>query len=466
MTNSVWIAVSRHEGDITLVEDKLAYRSINLSRSRSFQQSPTFIAFVGKKAKAAALKHIFADLDEAIPIEPHGQIRLLSDPRTREDDSPVVYVDCELHNQAPSELRPHGREGAETRRRLAWTELLEAQPKADQRASLGHRLYTRVLAPFMSVFCFFAADMGGLRGVSEAIAEQAAMNSSPDLPQAALPRVLVVFPTASTAFDAEVWETKFVDMIIEAMIQYNSIAFRAREQAHDHLYACFQDIRILGVTPNSTVTARLKVLRARLQLQAGAARAARVSHQRLFLFGHFKALISAALDIFASDAQDSLQLAKATRILAPLSPEFPIHITELMAQLPRETSLWDLAVPLVASTLLLDSCPPGMHRRSSLSRNFRRPSTDLCAASLSTFTCFPGILPSALLYGYLWIHQSSVHPEHVCGVGQGRVRAASKHNGGGLSTLAPLQIYIGAGYEQYTPNSPFSRATELVSAVL
>ncbi len=160
MTNSVWIAVSRHEGDITLVEDKQAYRSINLPRSRSFQQSPTFIAFVGKKAKAAALKQIFADLDEAIPIDPHGQIRLLSDPRTREDDSPVIYVDCELHNQSPLDLRPRGHEGAETRRRLAWTELLEAQPKLEQRASLGHRLYARVLAPFMSVFCFFAADMG------------------------------------------------------------------------------------------------------------------------------------------------------------------------------------------------------------------------------------------------------------------------------------------------------------------
>ncbi len=240
MSNSVWITVSRHEGDITLVEHKQAYRSINLPRTRSFQQSPTLIAFVGKKAKAAALKQIFADLNEAIPIEPHGQIRLLSDPRTREDGSPLVYVDCELHNQSPTDLRPQGHEGEETRRRLAWTDFLEAQPKAEQRASLGYRLYARVLAPFISVFCFFAADMGGLRGVSEAIAEQSAMILSPDFPQAALPRVLVVFPTASTAFDAEVWETKFVDMIVEVMIQYDPIAFRAREQALTHLYACFK----------------------------------------------------------------------------------------------------------------------------------------------------------------------------------------------------------------------------------
>ncbi len=438
MTN-VWIAVSRHEGDITLVEDKQAYRSIKLPRGRSFQQSPTFIAFVGKKAKAAALKQIFADLDEAIPIDPHGQIRLFSDPRTREDDSPVVYVDCELHNQSPLDLRPRGHEGAETRRRLAWTELLESQPKSERRASLGHRLYARVLAPFMSVFCFFAADMGGLRGVSEAIAEQSAMNSSPDFPQAALPRVLVVFSTTSTAFDAEVWETKFVDMIIEVMIQYNSSAFKAREQAHTHLYACFQDIRILAVIPNSTVTVRLKRLQARLQLQTGAAQAARVSHQRLFLFGHFKALMTAALDVFASDAQESLQLAKATRIHAPVSPEFPIHITELLVQLPRETSLWELAVPLVASTLLLDSCPPGMHRMSFPLRIFRRPNTDQRVASISTVTCFRGVLSSALLYSYLWIHQSSIHAEYVCGVGQGRVRAASKHNSVGLQTLLRLR---------------------------
>ncbi|KAL5328021.1 hypothetical protein ACEPPN_005727 [Leptodophora sp. 'Broadleaf-Isolate-01'] len=78
---------------------------------------------------------------------------------------------------------------------------------------MAHLVYSKLMAPFSTVICFFAADLGGLPGVAEILALWLVnfSNRPVDLPQGTYPQVLILTEGYGTnIFDEREATTSFM----------------------------------------------------------------------------------------------------------------------------------------------------------------------------------------------------------------------------------------------------------------
>ena len=88
---------------------------------------------------------------------------------------------------------------------------------------------------------------------------------------------------------------------------------------------------------------------------------ARRLNRSLFTFNHFRALTAAAVDHFARDSSHPLNLVAASRLHLGSCSHLTQHMGELLIKMVTVGAIFDLAIPMIVSALILDSCPPGMH---------------------------------------------------------------------------------------------------------
>ncbi|KAI9717977.1 MAG: hypothetical protein M1828_007013 [Chrysothrix sp. TS-e1954] len=333
MSNFPWLSFHHTAEHTTLVEHKQAYSSLDLPpRAHAKTQCPTLIAFIGRSAKAAILRHIFAAANETIQTEPHGQVRICSLPRTRREDFPIILADCEVHNERISQARPFSCGGPEIYRRVRSSLEGEDETLHGTQRGLGLRLYAQALAPLLGVLCLFAADMGGFYGVSETLALYIRSSPGPQVPQAALPRVLIVLSTYSASFDGEIMRRKFIDSVV-LMLRGADRLDNDLQETEAMIFSHFNNLHVIGLAATSTHRDRQKCLYSRLMLQANEAYAARCQVRSLFAFGHMRAFMGAALDNFASGSTTALNLIRASRLGLGSCTELTHHLIEVISKM-------------------------------------------------------------------------------------------------------------------------------------
>ncbi|KAF4314060.1 hypothetical protein GTA08_BOTSDO01542 [Botryosphaeria dothidea] len=188
MADHPWIAISLFEGDRWRVEEwTSAFPSLSLSDT----QSPELIAMIGGSAKSKLLRELIAT-HAVSQLGPHSTVHLWAEPRSYQWDTPRIFLDCELHRERLSMTQQHHAKKLPKRHRdISW---------AGQygHAEIAHILYNRVLAPLSSVVCYFASDLGGLRGVAKLLAQLLIFDMPGNrLRPDALPRALIVVDTSS-----------------------------------------------------------------------------------------------------------------------------------------------------------------------------------------------------------------------------------------------------------------------------
>ena len=256
-SNFPWLTFHHAADKTTIVEHKQAYSSLALPAQSARQQHPTLIAFLGRSAKTAILRHIFSDAGECIQSEPHGQVRLCSLPRTRRSDFPILFADCEVHNERISQSRPFTSGGPEVSHRILALEHHDNDSIHGTQRGLGIRLYAQALAPIVGVYCLFAADMGGIHGISETLSMYVRACEGPRMPQAALPRVLIILSTASASFDGEIVRRRFIDSIALMLNRTDS------QEAESLIFTRFHNIHVIGLSSTATQRERQKCLYSR-----------------------------------------------------------------------------------------------------------------------------------------------------------------------------------------------------------
>lgn len=92
-------------------------------------------------------------------------------------------------------------------------------------------------------------------------------------------------------------------------------------------------------------------------------RCLRRSKCHAFSITHFKALINYALEQVAQNPDATLDLIKASRSDYPVSRELSEHISRFLKHVRSSEDMTNFAVPFIASSLILDSFPPGHHGR-------------------------------------------------------------------------------------------------------
>lgn len=352
MAGPAWVTISLIDDECWRLEERgEAFSALSLTDT----QTPDFVTLIGGSAKARLLRELTAFASAGC-----GHVSLIPEPRSFRSDAPRIFVDCELHR--PQSIPQLAREAPRRSREITWA-------RQRGQTEIARAFYDSVLAPLSSVVCYFAADLGGLRGVAKLIAEQLASGlPSNRLQQDALPRVLVVVDTTTCGFDAWSAEAR-LQKELETALQDMENGLNNLSEVLDH----FREIRVLGLHKDSSPELRSKILLRRIASVSTSVQSARRSSRTLFASRHAYALFIKLIDNFCM-RQEPFDYIKASRAAGFSAQDFPTHLKHLLDMLPSDVWLWHTVVPLVASALILASYPPGSHCKFPI--RFRQMGSD------------------------------------------------------------------------------------------
>ena len=212
---------------------------------------PTLTAMVGKRAKTEAMRGLISSPHKLV-ASGHGQAFLLADIAPKAE-GPIVYLDYELQS---CDL-PKWQDGRGNGSRISRTvDLLANGSQPWSRRRVGDIFCGRAIAPLCDTICYFAADLGGLRVVASLLAEIISEDAAVDLPQACLPRVVVVVDTMSKHFDSNLTELRLLDELSERLSTGQDVA--SRLQMH------FHSLRVVGSSKRAGPRERWSQLRRRI----------------------------------------------------------------------------------------------------------------------------------------------------------------------------------------------------------
>lgn len=365
--DSMWLSLRAGLGDLFLQEHHRPYGILNRFPQ---EQSSQMITLIGKQTKNLVMRKLWFGRDFQEAVE--GEVHLRANVETFSHVSPVLFADCELHasyalpfvdsKRCPNDI---------VRRPMLWCRKSSQQLNA---AELGQIFYAKVLAPLSTVICFFADDLGGLAAVAQILALWLlkVANSPSDLPPTANPRVLILIHWDSiTTFNEQSATRQFMLELGRELEGANrslrsKVIGKMKKSELDKLLASqFGGIRVIAL-PNSKCTSRSwRPLKSRIETDSYEMQNRRIDARVAFSTKHFKVLFNAVCEHFSSDIVDPFSFIRATRIQYPIPVEFGSHITEFLKKVD-DTQLFTFAVPIIASALVFDSYPPGMHSKFEL----------------------------------------------------------------------------------------------------
>ena len=280
----------------------------------------------------------------------HEKIHLRFPP-VAEADPPVLIADCGLHNAGRLEKVLGGPVPADIdQREIAWHKqvLSSHDPK-----TIANLVYAQLVCPFCNVICLFADDIDG--GVARMLAAWLQASGTRHLPSAVGPRVLVLMG----------WDNSLANDFGEELATAALMEELGRKVGTDALSLQFSGLRVLAIPAASPGVQRSwMALRTRILQDAAAVQDLRRSSRTAFGASHLKSLIHAACDGFAADFAAPFCLLATSRCKNPVPPALVTHLVNFIRMVyeDRPSGVSDFAVPVIASALVLDSYPPGMHR--------------------------------------------------------------------------------------------------------
>ncbi|CAM6002542.1 unnamed protein product, partial [Sphagnum balticum] len=361
---STWLALRAGLRELLLHENHQSYRLFHHFADVS-QQTPQMIMMIGQWTKTRILQKLRLSHHRNLESV-RGEVHLYIDVDTTQEDSPVIVADCELHNLSAIPKADSGiLSGSIVQRPLTWNR--KASPI--ESTILAHMVYSKLMAPFSTVICFFAEDLGGLKAVAELLALWI-MNLSArpsDLPYGTYPRVLILTEWRDPKLFDEKKETQnfMRDLGREAEKKHgvlvDRISGKLRKAELDRLLTeQFGDIRVIGIPPVDSPSRLWKTVKSRVINDSNEVQLRRSMAQVAFSVSHFKAFFHLACDHFCSDIITPFSFIQALRIQNPLPTDFEGHIRNFLKQVPS-SQLMNFAVPVIASSLVFDAYPPGIH---------------------------------------------------------------------------------------------------------
>ncbi|KFY02563.1 hypothetical protein O988_02062 [Pseudogymnoascus sp. VKM F-3808] len=363
--HSYWFSPSVRDGEVSLTTSD---RPQNLLSDLPFadSQQPSLIVLLGTDEKTLALQELVSTKSEQrrSAKRAYGETHLHLDSSTAFSDRPVLFADGNFttHIKPSRAITSEGCHDVKTRylprlRNSLPTDLYEA---ADQ-------VYARHLLPFTDVFCIFATDFGGLELAAGRLASWLTKGWASSLPPSTRPRIIIVESTSSQEKEPQLLET-FLQLLKQKTKQDSSLLFST--------------IRIVSLLPDGAVSrlARYRRLRECIMNASDQVRSARSASSYLFTATHFFALLDYSCNHLSLTLTKPFNFIRASRTHNPPASDLSQHLVNLLSKITSPNNLKNFAVPLIASSILLDSYPPDMHQ---VFRTFYRDSCySACRAGL------------------------------------------------------------------------------------
>lgn len=297
-----------------------------------------------RKSPSAA---ILLALQGGLPLKPGPGIFVKLDTNTLNSEVPLFYANCFLDHclrpadgAVPSDCHRHP---------LSWYgNHVSTEEVVD-------RVYSNMILPFSDVVCFFS------NSISNAIDDARKFLRWIDHMQ---PRPRAIFI--------------FTDILNSASDDFRPRVEHIRHTLGPELGAstvitCLPEPNLCRRRP-VIVAQSLAAFRTLLSHQVRLAQAARDRASMHFNTAHLGGLFGLACQHFSRLIRP-FDFIQASRNRRPIPAAIKTHITRFLQEATGQQDLIKFVAPVIASALMMDSCPPGMHRTDRLShlRNHRRP---------------------------------------------------------------------------------------------
>jgi hypothetical protein len=348
--HSRWLGLSVKDHDITLeISDRA--QTILGDLPNPDVQKPSLFVLIGNGAKARALKELVSiNQPKFNGRRAHGEIHLHIDASSTFGDRPVLFADGDLPIRGKPK-RPLSSEKCHETTNRVLPRLRDNLPGPSLRESVDN-VYFRLLSPFTDVFCFFAVDLGGLRPIVCRIASWLDKGQPSTLPKSTRPQLVIVIETNGSKPQDESATLKVFQQMM-------------RKETRRDISEQFADVCILGLLSRDAISneARHRRLKEYLLNASDQVRLAKINSRTLFSARHFAAFFQYACAHMARTPREPFDFIHASRIENMPAVDLNEHLSNFLLNIKSPESLKQFAIPVIASSVLLDSYPPDMHRK-------------------------------------------------------------------------------------------------------
>jgi hypothetical protein len=333
-----WLGLRQDDHDLVILDGSRLQEIERFLPNPSLQQ-PSLLSFVGKSSKNSAIKSIFPSC--GLQRRRHASIaNVCIDKTTKDAHHPLLLSDF------PLEWTPTSRRAKkidchhEAHLSISWSsEREQLQPQ-----DLCDRIHSRLFSIFTDVLCIFVDDCGGLSTVIEKLTRWASIGSMSTAPSCVKSRVVLVTSLSESDFKSQ-------ETLINSKI--SSIG---------NLEAVYSTVCIVNLPLGTRSThAQFDELHSRLLQELQTSRKEKAKNRTLYSMSHFTAFFQLALQYFVEEGGCDFDFIKASRKDNPLTSEIVSH-TSAFLRLSLENRIpSNVPLAFVASAILMDSYPPGMH---------------------------------------------------------------------------------------------------------
>jgi hypothetical protein len=357
--HSHWLSFGTYGNNTCLLESDRLQTLTHQIQDPDTQQ-PSLFVLIGNRFKSQALQELFG-IKKGRKFRSKrdaGEIHLHLDPSTIFHSRPILLADSDLPQQNLRGGLPAADKCHETIRR--------SLPRAGRSHGAQDRstdkIYSHLLLPFADVFCFFSADVGGFKQIAHHLAIWLEEVQPSTLPRNTSPRVVIVTEKIPPGAEREKEAKK-------------AFLWLLREETTRDLSEQISDIHIVALLPVHKVSpkARYRRLKECLLNRSDEVRRNREGARTLFSATHFTALFRYACDHFSQPSKEPFDFIKASRKQNPIAGDLAEHISNLLKHIKSAKELMEFAVPIIASSFLLDNYPPQSHskRQSSIPKTYK-----------------------------------------------------------------------------------------------
>jgi hypothetical protein len=312
-----WLYVFRKETD-WLVAGGDCLEKITTRLNDPDTQYPSTVLLVGSHEKETAQSAMFSCVDSS---KPRGLVQLYADASTLDDDNPLLVACLDIET-AYRDLQPPRKTLGDTGHRLEWLS------PATTAESLIDTIISKVLLIFTDVVCIFLDDFPSPEAGFDLVQRwtKAAQSLRPWKPR-------VIFVTSRKPMKKDILSTPL-----------------------------FGDVRHVRLRPRNRKLHRHRGLKVIILQSVEIVQKRKVACKKLFSATHFNVLFKSALQHVASCISD-FDFILATRKFNKLDDSFTHHLETFLELCTASNISRDIIVRYVASAIILDSLPPGMHRK-------------------------------------------------------------------------------------------------------
>lgn len=315
---------------------------LSLELTNPARQKPSIILFIGRKSKEFALRDLFP-WNNIKRSSREGLLTLRADTLSLHSDFPIFFAESDPCSA------PVRSEAAACHEAVSWP--LQWSLSADH--TVYDLVHARLFSLFTDVLCIFADDFDNFEDVVCRIRAWAALGRASSQFHMARPKVIIVKQGAGPG------PSPTYDLLDSEYLQYNL--------SQPDIVAFFSSVTVLHLADEQISSlARHRPLKELIQRQTDEVRHIKQSIGCLFSALHLTWYFGEAVKHTARTADGSFDYVTSSRHTNPISTDFAEHLInflKLVAQCDISQSTWTF---YIASVILLDAYPQGMHRKSTV----------------------------------------------------------------------------------------------------